>query len=93
VPLYFFNIDGEAPDDVGVECETLAHAKCAASELAGQIMCDESEAFWKSQEWGMTVTNEVGLALFTMSFYAQETAATSHRVSPMESVPPHCPSP
>jgi hypothetical protein len=80
MPLYLFNIDGEEPDEVGVNCDTLAKAKCAASELAGQIMCDESEAFWESQEWGMTVTNEAGRALFTMSFFARETAAIARPV-------------
>ena len=73
--LYFFDIDGEEPDDIGAHCENLAKAKCEAVELAGRIMCDESEAFWEKKEWGMTVTNSERLALFSLNFFATEAPA------------------
>ena len=79
---YFFDIHGEEPDQLGVYCDSLAKAKCEAVELAGQVLCEESDAFWEKKQWGMTVTNSDRLPLFTVSFLATETAAIHSPVEP-----------
>jgi hypothetical protein len=79
MPRYYFHIDGSGPDEVGVQYETLAKAKCAAVETAGQAICDDAELFWDKKDWGMTVTNGAGLSLFSLSFFAMEAPAVSDR--------------
>jgi hypothetical protein len=77
VTKYHFNIeDGEStPDAEGTEIDTLAHAKCQAMRMAGQIICDAAETFWDAAEWKMTVTDETGLTLFELLIFGTESAA------------------
>ena len=75
MPRYFFHIEGCPRDDEGVEVETLAQAKCEAVDMAGRLICEESNTFWEKREWAMTVANERGLTLFSLTFFATEAAA------------------
>jgi hypothetical protein len=68
VGRYFFNIVNDQPDLIGAEFGSLKEAKCAAVKLAGTMICDTSESFWREAEWGMAVTDERGLTLFMLSF-------------------------
>lgn len=63
MPSYCFRIG----DDAGHDCadyDDIAAAKCAAIEIAGTMVCDESETFWDQREWTMTVSTPAGLTLF-----------------------------
>jgi 1,4-alpha-glucan branching enzyme len=75
MPLYFFNISGEPEDTDGHELPDLIAAKCESVKLTGSIICDQALAFWDKQEWTLTVTNEVGLALFSLHVVGAESAA------------------
>jgi hypothetical protein len=75
VPRYFFHVDGDLRDDEGCSVEDLAKAKCEAVSMAGKLICEDSSAFWEKKDWGMTVTDEAGLILFTLTFFATESAA------------------
>lgn len=75
MPLFYFHIDGENRDTNGNEFDDLAIAKCAAVKTAGQILCDESENFWDRKDWTMTVTDQDGLSLFSITFFATEAAS------------------
>lgn len=73
---YFFHVtNGVDRDTEGVDLPTLAQAKCEAVKAAGEILCEESSAFWDSKEWGMTVTDAKGLTLFSLSFVGTEAPA------------------
>ncbi|HEX8366523.1 MAG TPA: hypothetical protein VF603_14675 [Allosphingosinicella sp.] len=67
---YFFHIDDDmrAQDDLGVELETLAEAKCYAVRFAGQLICDAAGSFWDSDGWRLTASDETGLTLFMLQF-------------------------
>jgi hypothetical protein len=69
-----FHIDDHltAQDDVGVELESLAAAKCEGVKLAGQHICDASGTFWDTGEWSLTASDESGLTLFTLHFLGME---------------------
>jgi hypothetical protein len=76
MPRYFFHVtNGVDRDTEGVDLPTLAQAKCEAVKAAGEILCEESSAFWASKEWGMTVTNADGVTLFSLSFIGTEAPA------------------
>ena len=72
---YFFHIDGCPRDDEGCEISDLAKAKCEAVDMAGRVICEQSDTFWDKKEWGMTVTDGDDLTLFTLTFFATEGAA------------------
>ncbi|HZF93483.1 MAG TPA: hypothetical protein VEZ20_01280 [Allosphingosinicella sp.] len=71
---YFFHIDdgNAAQDEVGVELETLADAKCEAVKFAGQLICDAGKTFWAMDHWTLTATDERGLTLFVLQFIGTE---------------------
>ena len=75
MPRFFFQIDGFPNDDEGVEVESLARAKCEAVDMAGRLICEESNTFWEKKEWSMTVADARGLTLFALTFFATESAA------------------
>ena len=41
-------------------------AKCEAVKIAGQIICDESDKFWREAEWTMAVADDRGLTQFQL---------------------------
>jgi uncharacterized protein DUF6894 len=74
---YYFHIDdgSNISDDVGTELRTLAEAKCAAVQYAGQLICDAAGEFWDAAQWSMTVADATGLTLFTLEFAGTESPA------------------
>jgi hypothetical protein len=75
VTRYFFNIESDGPDTEGHELANLAEAKCEAVKLAGKVICDDADAFWDRGDWNMTVTNDEGLTLFSLTFFGTEAAS------------------
>lgn len=74
MPLYYFHLDDEA-DSTSFEAANLAAAKCEATKMAGQIICDDSHTFWEKAEWVLTVTNADNLMLFQLRFVGIEAPA------------------
>lgn len=79
MPLYFFHVaDGrDLPDEVGEELSDLAAAKCHAVTYAGRLICDDAAQFWDRGEWLMTVADNAGLPLFTLTLTGYDTPAVS----------------
>jgi hypothetical protein len=78
VPIYYFDVEGDATRSEGHELANLAAAKCEAATLAGQEMCDKALTFWDNQEWSLTVSNEAGLSLFTITVMGTEAPAIQY---------------
>ena len=72
MPRYFFNVDGLPPDSEGTEMKDVAIAKCEAVKLAGRHICDAAGDFWDTQDWGLTVTDDIGLTLFSLRFMGMD---------------------
>ena len=72
MPRFYFHVTGHAPDDEGLELESLAVAKCEAVETTGRIICDTASTFWDTKELQMTVMNASGLILFVLNFIGTE---------------------
>ena len=75
MPRYFFNIDRDDDDTVGQEFAKIAEAKCEAVKLAGKVICEDADGFWDTGDWGMTVTDEDGLTLFSLTLFGTEAAS------------------
>lgn len=65
---YYFNTqDGVVvPDADGVELASGAQAEVEAVELAGEMLKEHAKDFWRTGSFTVTVTDETGLALFTV---------------------------
>lgn len=63
---FYFHVDGR-PDDLGVDLSDVAAAKCEAVRYAGNVICEGADRFCDSGDFSMSVTNESGLILFTLS--------------------------
>ena len=74
---YYFNInDGVSRhDELGMDLASLAAAKCEAVRHAGRLICDHASRFWEAGDWVMTVTDEIGLTLFTLQLVGTESPA------------------
>lgn len=71
---FFFHVAGR-PDETGTELPSIAAAKCEAVRYAGKLICDEADTFWDSAEFGLIVTDETGLVLFTLTLSGLEAPA------------------
>ena len=69
MPLYFFHLDDGAhcQERLGVELPDLRCARKEAALLAGELLRDRPEAFWRSPAWTTTVMDATGLKLFTIA--------------------------
>ena len=74
MPRYFFHvIDGrEIIDNEGSELAGLREARVEAIHLAGSILRDEGDKFWKGEEWHMNVTDASGLSVLKLRFSADD---------------------
>ena len=74
MPRYFFHvIDGrDIIDNEGTEFPNLRTARAAAIRLAGAILRDEGDAFWKGEEWHMNVTDLTGQSVLKLRFSADD---------------------
>jgi len=88
VPRFFFhtNHPSEAgiQDDVGFQFPNVHAAKCEAVAYAGRMLCDAALNFWNTADFELTVTDDKGMILFTMS--AVGTEAPAIRTAPRHGV-------
>ena len=77
MPRFHFNVENRSreQDEEGTVLPSLAEAKCEAVRYAGRLICDEASEFWDTGEFVMTVTDDQGLALFSLHFNAVEAPA------------------
>lgn len=81
MPIYFFQMAGHvAPDPEGYDLPDLETARRVAVRTACAIIGQSVEEFWGQREWVMTVTDDAGLALFSLTFFATDAAV----VAPVE---------
>lgn len=64
MPRYTFDVEGGP--SATVELPSLADAKCEAVRYAGRLMCDSADSFWDARDFQMIVSNDEGLALFSL---------------------------
>jgi hypothetical protein len=67
MPFFYFHTNKE-PDSTSFHAADLAAAKCEATRMAGQIICDAAGRFWDKAEWMLTVTDMHGLTQFQLQF-------------------------
>ena len=76
MPRYHFNVeDGQSVvDPEGTVLPDLQAARREAVRLAAGLLDDNAAEFWATGEWNLVVTDDTGLVLFTLTFFAQESA-------------------
>lgn len=67
MPFYYFHLNNE-PDSTSFHADDLVAAKCEATKMAGQIICDEARTFWNTAEWVLSVTDANSLTQFQLQF-------------------------
>jgi len=89
MPKYFFHVhDGQSfPDQQGTDLANLTAAQLEAVQLMGQMMKDDSQAFWNGEDWRVQVTDEGDMTLFTLHFMAVQAAAI-RSATPLLTAPP-----
>ncbi len=77
MPRYFFhsNEGHSAPDVDGFDLPDLESARRLAVRTAAAMIGQSVEEFCATGEWRMTVTDETGLTLFTLTFFATNAPA------------------
>ncbi len=76
MPRYFFRLPGQAdPDAEGVDLPDLNAARRVAVHTACAMIAEAVEEFCEAGEWQMTVSDETGLALFSLTFFASNAPA------------------
>jgi hypothetical protein len=75
---YFFNTANGSfhADPEGTEYPSSDAARKAATQYAGEILKDNPNEIWESNELIVTTTDNTGLILFTILVLAQRSAAT-----------------
>jgi hypothetical protein len=74
MPKFFFNINSERPDPVGVELPDRKTARSEAIRAAGEILRDIDGAF-SAKEWIMVVSDENGEFFLRLRFSVEDEAA------------------
>ena len=71
---FFFHLaDGKsAPDEEGFELADVHASRAAALHLVAQSLLDRPADFWASRDWLLTVTDESGLALYSVQVFASD---------------------
>jgi hypothetical protein len=75
MPKFFFNVDEERPDAVGVDFPDRKTARGEAIRAAGEILRDIDGAF-TGQEWKMVVRDERGEVVLELRFSVTERVAS-----------------
>jgi hypothetical protein len=75
MPKFFFNVDEERPDSVGVDFPDRKTARGEAIRAAGEILRDIDGAF-TGQEWKMVVRDERGEVVLELRFSVTERVAS-----------------
>ena len=78
MPKYFFNLqdgatpDSEGPDSEGYEFPDLGTARSVAVQTACAMISQNAAQFLERGEWQMSVTDEDGLVLFSLTFFTTD---------------------
>jgi hypothetical protein len=77
MPRFLFNVtDDGVLSPQCLDLPDLKAARCEAVKAACTTLMQCSEGFWENGgDWQMTVTDERGLTLFTLIFYAADAPA------------------
>ncbi len=77
MPRYFFDVRDatEIPDDIGTELADEDAARAEAVVFAGRLLADLGRKFWDSGDWRLSVRDESGRVLFTLTFSAKNSPA------------------
>ncbi len=73
MPRYYFHVrDGiDSFDAEGTECATPADARAQALRTAGAILVESSASFWRHPHWQMSVVDDAGAPVLTLTLRAQ----------------------
>ncbi|MBA2590422.1 MAG: hypothetical protein H0U98_17565 [Alphaproteobacteria bacterium] len=76
---YFFHVSHHSsqPDSDGTEFADLQAAQAAAVRLCGEMIQEIDGTFWKTPLWQLKVTDQDQRLLFTLTFSAEEHAASN----------------
>lgn len=66
MPRFYFRVEGP-PGDLGMDLPSVADAKCQAVRYAGRLICEQASSFWNRGDFTMSVTDETGLILFSLT--------------------------
>jgi hypothetical protein len=79
MPRYFFStVNGDVHRDTdGTDLPSLGDARIEGARLIGLILQDRPQGFWEAGDLKLTVSNDRGLALFTIVVAAIDAASTS----------------
>ena len=74
---YFFNIsDGETRSfPQCIDLSSIQDARREAEKMACAAISENSDIFWRTREWQLTVTDERGLNLFSLLILAADAPA------------------
>jgi hypothetical protein len=74
---FFFHLTSsyDTPDDVGVELDNLAAARCHAVKMIADVLCQSPGEYWKAEIYRVTVTDQTRLILFTVEVTSMDAAA------------------
>ena len=76
MPIYHFHFDGDADGKASKRSLAgIASAKDEAAKTIGKMLCDASDTAWDLSDWGVTVTDEAGLTLFSMLVHTDDRTA------------------
>ncbi len=78
MPRFFFHVHDGATDqdEDGTELPDLTAARKEAVRLAGELLVADSAKFWDEEHWSIDIADELGLVLFTLTFFATHAPAT-----------------
>lgn len=78
---YFFNIsDGETRSfPQCIDLSSVQDARREAEKMACAAISENSDIFWRTREWQLTVTDERGLNLFSLLILAADAPAGDGR--------------
>lgn len=76
MPNYYFQLPGQLLSErEGFDLPSLEEARRVAVRTACAMISQSVDEFWASREWQMSVTDDDGLVLFTLTFFATDAAA------------------
>jgi hypothetical protein len=71
MPLYRFEIiQGDSPEVVEVECDSIEHMRAEALRMAEDCLKDLRADFWDRPRWALRVTNESNMSILSLTFTA-----------------------
>lgn len=70
--MYYFSIETETPDDVGVDLPSVDAARDEAARLISDMVKDHPERLWADGAWQLTVSDDQCLSLFQVTLAVTE---------------------